>query len=182
LENIKKIGDKDSNLLGPAIRVFIIMLVVTGIAYPLVLVAIGQGILPFQSNGSLTSITGNGEGEGEGKEVGSLLIAQEFKSPKFFHPRASSDSASGVDPHITPENAFAQILNVSEATGIPINALRTILELNIERNRVDNLLAFAPNYVNVLEVNLELVRQYPELYSEFLTPGEKGILQRGEGT
>ena len=29
----------------------------------------------------------------------------------------SSDSASGVDPHVTPENAFAQILNVSEATG-----------------------------------------------------------------
>ena len=182
LENIKKIGDKDSNLLGPAIRVFIIMLVVTGIAYPLVLVAIGQGILPFQSNGSLISITENGEGEGEGKEVGSLLIAQEFKSPKFFHPRTASDTASGVDPHITPENAFAQILNVSEATEIPKNVLRTIIELNIERNRVENLLAFAPNYVNVLEVNLELVRQYPELYSEFLTMDEKEMLLRGEET
>lgn len=45
--------------------------------------------------------------------------------------------------YITPENAFAQILNVSEATGIPINALRTILELSIERNKVENLLAFA---------------------------------------
>ncbi|MFY9565595.1 MAG: potassium-transporting ATPase subunit C [Nitrososphaeraceae archaeon] len=180
MENIKKIGDKDSNLLGPAIRVFIVMLVVTGIVYPIVLVAIGQGILPFQSNGSLISITENGEGEGGGKGVGSLLIAQEFKSPKFFHPRASSDSASGVDPHITPENAFAQILNVSEATEIPKNVLRTIIELNIERNRVENLLAFAPNYVNVLEVNLELIRQYPDLYSEFLTPNENEILLRGE--
>ena len=160
---------------GPAIRVFILMLVVTGIAYPVVLVAIGQGLLPFQSNGSLTSITENG-----GRAVGSLLIAQEFKSVKFFHPRPASDSASGVDPHITPENAFAQILNVSQATGIPNNALRTIIELNIERNRVENLLAFAPNYVNVLEVNLELIEQYPELYSEFLTTNEKEILQRGE--
>ena len=187
LENVKKIGDKGSNLLnserfGPAIRVFILMLIVTGIAYPLVLVAIGQGLLPFQSNGSLISIVENdgGEGEGERRNVGSILIAQEFKSPKFFHPRDGSDSASGVDPHITPENAFAQILNVSEATGIPINALRTILELNIERNKVENLLAFAPNYVNVLEVNLELVRQYPELYSEFLAPNEKEMLLRGE--
>lgn len=189
LENIKKIGDKGSNLLsserfGPAIRVFILMLIVTGIAYPLVLVAIGQGLLPFQSNGSLISIDendeGEGEGEGERRNVGSILIAQEFKSPKFFHPRASSDSASGVDPHVTPENAFAQILNVSEATEIPKNVLRTIIELNIERNRVENLLAFAPNYVNVLEVNLELVRQYPELYSEFLTPNENEILLRGE--
>ena len=187
LENIKKIGDKGSRLLNserfsPAIRVFILMLIVTGIAYPLVLVTIGQGLLPFQSNGSLISIIENEEGEGEGDriEIGSILIAQEFKLPKFFQPRDGSDTASGVDPHITPENAFTQIHNVSEATGIPTNALRTILELNIERNRVENLLAFAPNYVNVLEVNLELVRQYPELYSEFLTPNEKGMLLRGE--
>jgi K+-transporting ATPase ATPase C chain len=187
LENVRKIGDKVSNLLnserfGPAIRVFILMLIATGIAYPLVLVAIGQGLFPFQSNGSLISIVeiDGGEGEGERRNVGSILIAQEFKSPKFFHPRNGSDTASGVDPHITPENAFAQILNVSEATEIPKNVLRTIVELNIERNRVENLLAFAPNYVNVLEVNLELVRQYPDLYSEFLTPNENEILLRGE--
>lgn len=183
MENIWKTKNKISNWItsetfGPAIRVFILMLIVTGIAYPLVLVAIGQGLLPFQSNGSLISIIENGEG----REVGSILIAQEFKSPKFFHPRTASETASGVDPHITPENAFAQILNVSEATEIPRNALRTIIELNIERNRVENLLAFAPNYVNVLEVNLELVKQYPELYSEFLTPNEKEMLLRGEQT
>jgi potassium-transporting ATPase KdpC subunit len=187
LENIRKIGSKSSNLLnsekfGPAIRVFTLMLVVTGIAYPLALVAIGQGLLPFQSNGSLISITENGEGKGDGREVGSILIAQEFDSPKFFLPRTASDTASGVDPHITPENAFAQMLNVSETTEIPRNALRTIIELNIERNRVENLLAFAPNYVNVLEVNLELVKQYPELYSEFLTPNEKEMLLRGGQT
>ena len=186
MENIKKIGDKGSRIFtsvrfGPAIRVFILMLIVTGIAYPLVLVAIGQGLLSFQSNGSLISVVEN-KGGGGNREIGSTLIAQEFKSPKFFHPRPGSDTASGVDPHITPENAFAQIHNVSESTGIPINILRTILELNVERNRIDNLLAFAPNYVNVLEVNLELVRQYPELYSEFLTVDEKEILLRGEVT
>ena len=187
MENIREIGNKGYNLFtsekfGPAIRVFILMLVVTGIAYPLALVAIGQGLLPFQSNGSLISVTENEEGKGERREVGSILIAQEFKSPKFFHPRTASETASGVDPHITPENAFAQILNVSEATEIPRNALRTIIELNIERNRVENLLAFAPNYVNVLEVNLELIKQYPELYSEFLRPNEKEMLLRGEQT
>jgi potassium-transporting ATPase KdpC subunit len=183
LENIRKIGSKSSNLLnsekfGPAIRVFILMLIVTGVAYPLALVAIGQGLLPFQSYGSLISLTENENGEG--REVGSILIAQEFDSPKFFHPRTASDTASGVDPHITPENAFAQILNVSEATEIPRNVLRTIIELNIERNRVENLLAFAPNYVNVLEVNIELVKQYPGLYNEFLAPNEKEMLLRGE--
>jgi K+-transporting ATPase ATPase C chain len=178
--NIRKIKKKiNSNILnsetfGPAIRIFILMLIVTGIVYPLVVVAIGQSLLPFQSNGSLITII-----DGDKRQVGSILIAQEFKSSKFFHPRAVADTASGVDPHITPDKAFAQISNVSKGSGIPTNVLRTIVELNIERNRVENLLAFAPNYVNVLEVNLELVKQYPEIYSEFLTEKELEIL-RGE--
>ncbi|HXP52220.1 MAG TPA: potassium-transporting ATPase subunit C, partial [Bacteroidia bacterium] len=104
--------------------------------------------------------------------IGSKLIAQEFKSPKFFHPRPSSDSASNVDPDITPENAFLQVSNVSRATGINPNALNTLIELNIERNRVSNMVVFAPNYVNVLEVNLELVKQYPDVYSAFLNSAQ----------
>ena len=40
---------------------------------------IGEITLPFQSNGSLLIL--------DGKVVGSKLIAQEFKSDKFFHPR-----------------------------------------------------------------------------------------------
>jgi potassium-transporting ATPase KdpC subunit len=148
------------NIVIPAIKVFVLMLVVTGIVYPLVLVAIGESTLPYQSNGSLIAINGN--------VIGSKLIAQDFKSPKFFHPRSSSDSASNVDPDITPENAFLQVSNVSRATGINPNALNTLIELNIERNRVSNMVAFAPNYVNVLEVNLELVKQYPDVYSAFM--------------
>ena len=127
-------------MFGLAIRVFILILIVTGIAYPLTLVAIDQSLFPFQSNGSLVTMI-----DGSERQVGSVLIAQKFKSPKFFHPRAAAYTASGADPHITPDNAFAQILNVSQAAGIPTNALRTIIDLNIERNRVENLLAFAPN-------------------------------------
>jgi K+-transporting ATPase ATPase C chain len=162
LEQIKSQINKDT--LSPAIKVVILMLVVTGIVYPLILVVIGQSTVPYQSNGSLITING--------KVIGSKLIAQEFKSPKFFHPRPSSASASTVDPHIIPENAFLQVSNVSRATGINPNALHTLVELNIERHRVSNLVAFAPNYVNVLEVNLELVKQYPDLYSEFLNTAQ----------
>lgn len=136
------------------------MLVVTGIVYPLILIVIGQSGLPYQSNGSLITLNG--------KVIGSKLIAQDFKSPKFFHPRPSTDSASNVDPDITPENAFLQVSNVSRATGINQNALQTLIELNIERNRISNAVAFTPDYVNVLEVNLELVNQYPNVYSLFL--------------
>jgi potassium-transporting ATPase KdpC subunit len=154
----------NKNTLSPAIRVVILMLVVTGIVYPLILVAIGQSTLPYQSNGSLITING--------KVIGSKLIAQEFKSPMFFHARPSSDSASTVDPDITPKNAFLQVSNVSRVTGINPNALNTLIELNIERNRVSNMVAFAPSYVNVLEVNLELVKQYPDVYSAFLNSAQ----------
>ena len=65
------------------------------------LVVIGEITLPFQSNGSLLTL--------DGKVVGSKLIAQEFKSDKFFHSRPAANSTSGVDPHITPEDAFSQV-------------------------------------------------------------------------
>lgn len=140
-----------------AIRVLLVMVVVLGIAYPVILAEVGQITLPFQSSGSIL--------EFNGQKVGSKLIAQEFESVKFFHSRPSSESASTVDPHITPENAYSQIKNVSEATGIHQSTLRTLLNLNIEQNKVTNGLFFAPQYVNVLEVNMELVNQYPEVYN-----------------
>ncbi len=143
--------------LKTAIRVLVVMVVVLGIAYPVILAEVGQLTLPFQSGGSIV--------EFKGEKIGSKLIAQEFDSAKFFHSRPPSDSASTVDPHITPESAYAQIKNVSEATGIHQNTLRTLLNLNIEQNKVTNALFFAPQYVNVLEVNTELVNQYPEVYN-----------------
>ncbi|HEY7079351.1 MAG TPA: potassium-transporting ATPase subunit C [Nitrososphaeraceae archaeon] len=146
--------------LSPSARVMLLMLLIGGIAYPIILVFIGEYALPYQSTGSLITL--------DGKIIGSKLIAQQFNSTKFFHSRPSLDSASTVDPHITPENAFAQVSNVSKATGIPHNVLETLINLNIERNKITNGLFFAPQYVNVLEVNLDLVKQYPEHYLEFL--------------
>lgn len=146
-----------SNNLPASIRIVILMMLVTGIGYPISLVVIGEITVPYQSQGS--QIIWND------KVVGSKLVAQEFTSTKFFHSRPATDSASTVDPHITPESAYQQISNVSKATQIPENALKTLIDLNIERNKVSNLIVFAPKYVNVLEVNLELVKQYPEIYS-----------------
>lgn len=156
----KNENDSIRKSLTPAIRVVIVMLAVTGVAYPLSLVAIGQGVFPLHSKGSIVNL--------DGSPAGSMLIAQEFTSAKFFHSRPPSDSASGVDPHITPQEAFTQVPRISNATEIPINHLNTLVELDIERGRLENLVAFAPDYVNVLRLNLNLVRQYPEFYGEFL--------------
>jgi K+-transporting ATPase ATPase C chain len=156
---MEKNENKTKLHVGAAIRIVVLMLAVVA-AYSLVLVAIGQELFPSQSKGSLVTLD-------NGHVIGSSLIAQEFQSPKFFHPRSAADSASGLDPHITPESAFAQVDNVSQSTGISKNHLRTLIQLNIETNKTENLSAFAPNYVNVLELNLELTRQYPDVYAEF---------------
>jgi potassium-transporting ATPase KdpC subunit len=150
-----------SENLRPSLRVVILMILVTGIAYPLLLVAIGQISLPFQSNGSLLTL--------DGKVIGSKLIAQDFKSDKFFHSRPAANSTSTVDPHITPEDAYSQIQRISETTGLPQSTLKTAVQLNMERNKLTNWIVFAPPYVNVLEVNIDLINSYPELYHEFTT-------------
>ncbi len=145
-----------SKVFSPAIRIVVLMIITTGVAYPLLVTAIGQTVLPYQSNGSQVILNG--------KTVGSEIIAQNFNSTKFFQPR--NDSASGVDPDITPDSAISQIPAISNATGIPVNALKTLVDLNIARNLETNALVFAPDYVNVLNLNIELVKQYPEVYAQ----------------
>jgi K+-transporting ATPase ATPase C chain len=141
------------------------MLVLTGIAYPLSLLVIGQEAMPTMANGNIINLNG--------KPIGSSLIGENFTSPKFFHSRAPSDSASGVDPDITPNDAYSQVQNVSQATGIPVNPIKTLIRLNIEENKSQNLAAFAPDYVNVLQLNLDLMDQYPQQYGEFLNSTQK---------
>jgi K+-transporting ATPase ATPase C chain len=65
-----------------ALKIFIIMTVLTGIIYPLVITLIGQGLFPSKANGSLI-IRDN-------KVIGSNLIGQKFASNKYFWPRPSA--------------------------------------------------------------------------------------------
>ena len=91
--------------LGPSIKVVILMILAAGIAYPLLLVAIGQVTLPFQSNGSLLTL--------DGKVVGSKLIAQEFKSDKFFHSRPAREFYLWGRPSYYTRRAFSQVPRIS---------------------------------------------------------------------
>jgi K+-transporting ATPase ATPase C chain len=62
--------------------------VVTGIAFPLLVTAIGQAAFPAAANGSLV--------HRDGRPVGSALIGQTFDAPQWFWGRLS---ATGPSPY-----------------------------------------------------------------------------------
>jgi K+-transporting ATPase ATPase C chain len=145
--------NKDEHDYKPAVRLAIISLFLCGLFYPLIITGIAQVLLPYQANGDLILFNG--------RYVGSNLIAQEFSSPMLFHPR--NDSASGVDPHITLQDAYSQIPRIGAATGIPLDELERIVDQNVERT----LWIVGEPYVNVLRLNLLLIEEYPSVYQQY---------------
>jgi len=72
-----------------AVRMTMVTLVLTGLAYPLIVTAVAQVVFPWRANGSVVSA--------DGRVVGSELIGQGFKSPAYFQPRPSAAGADGYD-------------------------------------------------------------------------------------
>jgi len=70
------------NVLRPALVLFFVLTLVTGIAYPLVVTGVAQLMFPAQAGGSLIVH--------DGKPVGSGLIGQNFVDAKHFWGRPSA--------------------------------------------------------------------------------------------
>ena len=66
----------------PALTSFVLLSLVTGLAYPLLVTGVAQAAFPAQAAGSLV--------EREGKLVGSSLIGQTFSEPGHFWGRPSA--------------------------------------------------------------------------------------------
>jgi K+-transporting ATPase ATPase C chain len=71
-------------LIRPALSLFILLSLITGLVYPVLVTAIAKVVFPQQAAGSLV--------EKDGKVVGSSLIGQSFTEPKYFWSRPSATS------------------------------------------------------------------------------------------
>jgi len=141
--------------LKPIIGLALVSLLICGLFFPLLITGLGQVFFPYQANGELVKLNG--------QAVGSNLIAQNFTLPIFFQTRDQSQSASGVDPDITLQQAYSQIPRISNATGIAADSLTNI----VNQNQEGTLWIFGSPYVNVLRINLALIRAYPSIYNGF---------------
>jgi K+-transporting ATPase ATPase C chain len=154
-ENLHKRSRRRYSILRPTIGVAVVSLLICGLFFPLLITGISQVAFPYQANGELVQLSG--------RTVGSNLIDNGFTLPIFFHARQQNESASGVDPDITVPDAMSQVPRISNATGIPPSELVQI----IEQNEEGVYWIVGSPYVNVLELNLDLIRSYPSVYSNF---------------
>jgi len=179
-----------------ALRMTVATLVLTGLAYPLLVTVASQALFPWRANGSVVSA--------QGRVVGSELIGQGFKSPAYFQSRPSAagadgydaassagsnlgptsqklrdrvaadvarlrkenpqapaevpvelvtTSASGLDPHLSPDAAHWQVPRVAAARGVAVGDVLALVDARTEERTLGFL---GEPRVNVLLLNLDL--------------------------
>ena len=132
-------------LLRRCVVSLLLMVVLTGVVYPLVMTAIGHVVFPHRVHGSLI-VRGD-------KVVGSELIGQPFDSPQYFWPRPSA-----TDP--VPYNAGA-------SSGSNLGPTNPKL-MQAVQERVARLRAADPN--NSVPIPVDLVTASGSGLEAFISP------------
>ncbi|MCE7874764.1 potassium-transporting ATPase subunit KdpC [bacterium CPR1] len=175
-------------ILKPALTLYALFTLLTGVVYPLGVTLLGSLLFPTQARGDAA-----------------WLIGQEFSDPRYFWGRLSATgptpynagassgsnlgplnakifdaatsrlqalgparpvpvdlvtaSGSGLDPHISPEAARYQVARVASARQMDPAAVQQLVEACIEGRQLGLL---GQPRVNVLQLNQALDRDEPE--------------------
>lgn len=103
-----------------AIRMTLVLTILTGIIYPTVMTGLSETIFPFEARGSLISRNGH--------VIGSVLIGQTFNAPTYFHGRPSAAGDKGYDA------ANSSGSNLGPTNKTLIDTVRRRLKEVLERN------------------------------------------------
>jgi len=114
--------------LRPALALTLILMVITGIAYPLAITGVAQVLFPHQANGSLMK-------DAQGQTIGSALIGQSFTATNYFWGRPSAAGTNGYDAtssggsNLGPtskklhDEVAARATALRQASGLPADAV-----------------------------------------------------------
>lgn len=102
-----------------AIKMTLVLTVLTGIVYPIVMVVLCGTIMPWQAQGSFVTHGG--------VVVGSAIIGQNFNKPGYFHPRPSA-AGNGYDA----DNSGGS--NLGPTNKVLIDTVRSRLKDLLETN------------------------------------------------
>jgi K+-transporting ATPase ATPase C chain len=83
-------------------------------------------------------------------------IARDLRGRRDIPADAVTASASGLDPHISPENALAQAPRVARANGLAVEVVRSMIGARTEGRFLG---VYGEPRVNVLLLNLDLARR-----------------------
>jgi K+-transporting ATPase ATPase C chain len=119
--------------LRPAVMIFLLLTISTGVVYPLVVTGIAQTLFPRQANGSLLDV--------DGKRYGSEFIGQQFDDPQYFWGRPSAaayNAAASSGSNYGPMNPALQ-----EMVQARVDALKAVDPENTRPIPVDLVTASA---------------------------------------
>ena len=117
----------------PALRIFAVLTVLCGLAYPLLITGIGQAAFGDQADGSLIK-------DASGAVVGSSLLGQAFEGDQWFQPRPSAagdgyDATASSSSNLGPTNpelldtvaervaAYRKANGLSASAKVPVDAV-----------------------------------------------------------